>query len=118
MNNRKHLTSVLCVAFVIACCTAALAQSSDDRNQFASVTGMGSSVKWDVAGPHAAVTLTVSAPDGQVFSKEFRAGASPEFRLVDADGERLPDGQYVYELRLTPVIAKEVKEKLKEAREK
>ena len=118
MKNRKHLPSVLCVAFVIACCTAALAQSADDRNQFASVTGMGSSVRWDVAGPHVAVTLTVSAPDGQVFSKEFPAGASPEFRLVDADGERLPDGQYVYELRLTPIIAKEVKEKLKEAREK
>jgi hypothetical protein len=94
-----------------------LAQSSDDRNQFAAVTGMGSSVRWDVAGPHAAVTLTVSAPDGQVFSKEFAAGTSPEFRL-DVNGERLPDGQYTYELRLTPVIAKEVKEKLKESREK
>jgi hypothetical protein len=92
-----------------------LAQTSD---QFAAVTGMGSSVRWDVAGPHAAATLTVSSPDGQVFSKEFPAGTAPEFRLVDANGERLPDGQYVYELRLTPNIAKEVKEKLKEAREK
>jgi hypothetical protein len=118
MKNRKHLPSVLCVALVFAFCSAALAQSSDDRNQFAAVTGMGSSVRWDVAGPHAAVTLSVSTPDGQVFSKEFPAGTPPEFRLVDANGERLPDGQYVYELRLTPIIAKEVKEKLKESREK
>ena len=117
MKNRKHLPSALCVVFVFASCIAALAQSADDR-QFAAVTGMGSSVRWDVAGPHAAVTLTVSAPDGQVFSKEFPAGTSPEFRLVDANGERLPDGQYVYELRLTPVIAKEVKDQLKESREK
>jgi hypothetical protein len=115
MKNRKHLPSALCVAFVIACFTGALAQSPD---QFAAVTGLGSSVRWDVAGPHAAVTLTVSAPDGQVFTKEFRAGTAPEFRLIDANGERLPDGQYVYELRLTPIIAKEVKEKLKESREK
>jgi endosialidase-like protein len=116
MKNRKHLPSIFCVALVIACCSAAFGQS-DDR-QFASITGLGSSVRWDVAGPHAAATLSVSAPDGQVFTKEFAAGTSPEFRLLDANGERLPDGQYIYELRLTPVIGKELKEKLKESREK
>ena len=115
MNNRKHLPSILCVVFVVTCCSAAWAQS-DASNQFAAVTGMGSSVRWDVAGPHAAVTLTVSTPDGQVIRKEFTAGNSPEFRLVDANGERLPDGQYVYEIRVTPNIAKEVREKLKDAR--
>ena len=118
MKNQRPLVSILCFVFVILSATAALAQSSDDRNQFASITGMGSSVRWEVAGPHAAVTLSVSSPDGQVFTKEFAAGNSPEFRLVDANGERLPDGQYIYELRLTPVIAKETKEKLKEARVK
>ena len=29
----------------------------------------------------------------------------PEFKLTDAKGERLPDGQYTYELRLTPIIS-------------
>jgi len=118
MKNRKHLPSILSFLFVVASCNAVLAQSSDDRGHFAAITAMGSSVRWDVAGPHAAVTLTVSVPDGQVFSKEFPAGTAPEFRLTDANGERLPDGQYIYELRLTPIIAAEVKEKLKEAREK
>ena len=118
MTNRKHLPSVLSLVFVIAACSAVLGQTADDRNQFASVTGMGSSVKWDVAGPYAAATLSVSTPDGQVLSKEFAAGIAPEFRLIDANGERLPDGQYIYELRLTPIIAAEVKEKLKAAREK
>jgi hypothetical protein len=101
--------------FVLAAGNAVMGQSAD---QFASVTGLGSSVRFDVAGPHAAATLSVSTPDGQVISKEFAAGTAPEFRLVDAAGERLPDGQYIYELRLTPIIAAEVKEKLKAAREK
>jgi hypothetical protein len=118
MKNPRHLPSVLCLVFVIVFCNAALAQSDDRNNQFASVTGMGSSVRWDVAGPHAAVTLTVAAPDGQMFSKEFPAGTAPEFRLTDVKGERLPDGQYTYELRLTPVIPAEVREKLAEARTK
>jgi hypothetical protein len=114
MKNLK-LLAVLCFLFVIASGGTALAQSSDN---FAAITGLGSSVRWDVAGPHAAVTLTVSSPDGQVFSKEFRAGNAPEFRLTDANGEKLPDGQYIYELRLTPNIAADVKEKLKAARAK
>lgn len=115
MTNRQHLPSVLCFVILAACCSSALAQSTE--NQFASMTGLGSSVRWEVAGPHAAVTLTVATPDGQVFSKEFTAGTPPEFRL-DLKGERLPDGQYTYELRVTPIIGKEVKDKLKAAREK
>ncbi|HVF22286.1 MAG TPA: hypothetical protein VM941_04390, partial [Pyrinomonadaceae bacterium] len=118
MKNLRHVPSVLCFLFVLASCSTALAQSADDRNQFAAITGMGSSVRWDVAGPHAAVTLTVSSPDGQVFTKEFASGTAPEFRLTDARGERLPDGQYIYELRLTPIIAAEVREKLAAARAK
>ncbi|HEV2835699.1 MAG TPA: tail fiber domain-containing protein [Pyrinomonadaceae bacterium] len=115
MKNLKYLPSVFCFLLVIASANAALAQSGDDRNQFASVTGLGSSVRFDVAASHAAVTLTVSAPDGQVFSKEFRAGAAIEFRLTDVNGG---DGQYVYELRVTPNIPGEVKEKLAAARAK
>lgn len=118
MKNPRNLPSILCLLFIFVSANAVLAQSSDDRNQFAAVTGMGSSVRFDVAGPHAAVTLTVAAPDGQVFSKEFSAGNAPEFRLIDAKGERLPDGQYIYELRLTPIISAEVREKLAEARKK
>lgn len=117
MKKSRHLFSIICFVLVIAFCTTALAQS-DDRNQFAAMTGTGSSVRWDISGPHAAVTLTVSSPDGQVFSKEFASGVEPEFRLTDAKGDRLPDGQYIYELRLTPIIAADVKEKLKAAREK
>ena len=116
MKNRRHLPSILVLLFVIAPVSAVLAQSTD--NQFAAITGLGSSVRWDVAGPHAAVTLTVSSPDGQVFTREFASGNAPEFRLTDAKGERLPDGQYIYELRLTPIIAADVKEKLVAARAK
>src|SRR5687767_10554816 len=118
MKNLRHVPSVLCFLFVLVSGSAALAQSTDDRNQFAAITGMGSSVRWNVAGPHAAVTMTVSSPDGQVFTKEFASGNAPEFRLTDAKGERLPDGQYIYELRLTPIIAAEVREKLAAARAK
>src|SRR5262245_18939624 len=99
MKNLKHLPLLLSLLLIVVACNVVLAQATGDA--FATMTGLGSSVRWDVAGPHAAVTLSVAMPDGQVISTEFPAGNAPEFCLVDANGEKLPDGQYVYELRLT-----------------
>ena len=119
MKIIKHLPSMLSIVLTLICFNVvALGQSAENKNQIASMNGFGSSVRWDVAAPHAAVTLSVSGPDGQTFSKEFKAGSSPEFKLADAKGERVPDGEYTYELRITPNISTEVKEALKAARAK
>src|SRR5881396_874285 len=56
--------------------------------------------------------MTVSAPDGQVFRKEFGAGAPPEFALSDKQGNRLPDGQYTYELRFTTLQVRGIKDRI------
>src|ERR1044072_187303 len=115
MKNLKHLPSVLSIAFVLACFNVlVLAQSND---QFANVTSLGSSVRFDVGAPHASVTLTVTGPDGIAFSKEFKSGNSAEFKLNDSKGERLPDGIYTYELRVAPTLSGETKAALNAARE-
>jgi hypothetical protein len=119
MKTMKHLPSMLSIVFVLACINiTVLGQSNDDKNHFATISSLGSSVRFDVAAPHAAVTLTVIGPDGVAFSKEFKSGDSPEFKLTSSKGERLPDGVYTYELRVTPNISSETKEALKAAREK
>jgi Chaperone of endosialidase len=105
------------VVLAVACFQMlALGQAADEKNKV-TISGSGSSVKWDVAVPHTELTLTISGPDGQVFRKEFR-GRSAEFTLTDAKGERLPDGQYFYELRVTPPISADVRETLAAARAK
>jgi len=63
------------------------------------------------------MSVTITAPDGRTFRQESKGG-SAEFTLSDRQGNRLPDGQYTYELRLTPEISKGVKEKLAAARGK
>lgn len=119
MKTLKHLPFVLSIAFVLACFNVlVLAQSNEDKNQFASATSLGSSVRFDIHSPHASVTLSVTGPDGIAFSKEFKSGNSPEFKLSDAKGERLPDGVYIYELRVAPSLSSETKAALKAAREK
>ncbi|HBB86594.1 MAG TPA: hypothetical protein DC047_03150 [Blastocatellia bacterium] len=90
--------------FVVACLhVSASAQMAEDRGKLATINGTGSSVRWDVNAPNAGVTLVISAPDGRVFTKNFKGGSSADFSIADAQGERLPDGQYTYELRLTTV---------------
>jgi len=76
----------------------------------------GSSVQWmTTSADHERVTLTVVAPNGAVFHKEFAAGSNPSFRLQDLGG-RLTDGSYTYELRAVPRISAEVKSQLAAAR--
>jgi hypothetical protein len=101
----KNLKCLLFVLFIVALLNvSALGQAMDDKNKLATVTSMGSSIRWDVSAANAGLTLIVSAPDGRVFSKDFKGGSQADFSIADK-GERLPDGQYTYELRLTPTSA-------------
>lgn len=119
MRNPRWLPQILCVMFVVACFqVSAFGQAAEDKNKLASISSAGSSVRWEMAAPYSALTMTISAPDGRVFRKEFKAGVTPEFMITDDQGERLPDGQYSYELRLTPIFSPAVKEALAAARGK
>ncbi len=117
MKKLKYLPSLFSIAFVLASFNI-LVRAQSNENQIANLSSSGASVRFDVGAPHAAVTLTVIGPDNFSFTKEFKSGTVAEFRLVQAKGERLADGQYTYELRVTPNISDEAKEALKAAREK
>jgi endosialidase-like protein len=104
MKNLKYVSFALSIG-LIACLHVASSGQTMEEKKLAAINGNGSSVRWDVSAPNAGLTLIVSAPDGRVFSKSFKGGSSPNFSLADAQGERLPDGQYSYELRLTPPSA-------------
>src|SRR5256884_3155107 len=73
-------------------------------------------VRWDVAVSNGGGTLTITAPDGRVFRKAFRGGASPEINLSDKQLDSLPDGVYNYDLQLTSVLTAAQKEAIMKAR--
>src|SRR5215203_5454989 len=116
MKNLKHLPSMLSIVFAIACFNVLALGQTTEKNQIANVTGVGLSIRFDILTPNAGATLTVVGPDGEAFVKEFKSGNSPEYSLTDSKGERQPDGQYTYELRITPIISAEIKDALKAAR--
>src|SRR5436190_5000288 len=79
MKNLKCFFIILSMVFTLAYLhVSVLGQSAEDKNRIASVVASGSSVRWEVMAPNSGLTVTVSAPDGQVFRKEFKAGDSPE----------------------------------------
>jgi len=108
MKTRIFFATFLFTALIMACFQInALAQAvnSDSRDAgIASLSSSGSGLKWDLKSSFATATLTVAAPDGRTFSREFKSGTVVDFSLSDNDGGRLPDGVYTYELRLTPAV--------------
>jgi hypothetical protein len=65
-------------------------------------SGSGDSIQWQtsVTG-HDHITLSVLAPDGEVYTKTFGAGKGVSFSLRDLPG-KAEDGPYTYELSITP----------------
>jgi len=101
MKFRRTFLLVLLATLTLAFTAPAFAQTVND-GRLANISGGGSNVRLDVLITNAGSTLTISAPDGRSFRKEFKAGVAPEFSIFDQGNDRLPDGVYTYELRLNP----------------
>ena len=103
MKNRKYFLAALAAALMLACLIpSTFAQSVSDASKLAVVSSDGSAVKWSVNVPFSNLTLIVSAPGGAVIRREFGSGVSPDFTAASIGAAALADGQYSYELRLTP----------------
>lgn len=60
---------------------------------------------------YAAITLSVSQPDGTVFEKTFLSGSTPVYDLPN----QAKDGTYTFELRWVPKINQELREEINES---
>jgi hypothetical protein len=110
--SRYVLISLSCLLLLP---TISFAKSSNSE-PVGHLTASGAAVQWMTSGvDHERVILTVVAPNGAVFHKEFALGTMPSFRLQDLGG-RLTDGSYTYELRVVPRISDQAKSQLAAAR--
>lgn len=120
MQNHKSLMTLLFLAALALCLNvAALAvpQSGDSKIEpVASMKADVSKMTWEPKIGYEALTLTVATPDGEVLRQEGRSGVALAFSVMDAQGQQRPDGQYRYELRVTPILEQGVREILAEAR--
>lgn len=113
MIKQKSLRIVICLSLLILFVNiSAIAQDGSGRNdrQLATASADSANVKWQPHVSYSRVVLTVSAPDGQVYRKEYRVGTTPSFSVRQADGV------YTYELVFSPLLSRGVEERLATAR--
>ena len=115
----KKTARIFAFPVVLAICLAAtaMAQSVNKIESVATVAGDQAEVRWQPQVEYGRLILTVSTPGGEVIRQEFSAGTAPSFKLIDKKGLNLPDGQYIYELRVVPNLSREVKKALAASRE-
>ena len=113
VNERLMFSTMLCLI--------TLWGSAKDPDTTAAKTVVNTVVTSDLVtltpvGEFARFDLTLTGP-GDLFYRETFAGTSvPFIATLDVDGNLLPDGQYVYELRAAPIISSALRQAMSEAR--
>ena len=95
---RRSVFACLAVAFLVA--VPAMAA----RGPVADLSVGSASLDWTPRG-NQSMKLTVSGPAGMIVEQTFRAGQAPSLSIFDKAGQRLPDGQYHWELRAAATTA-------------
>ena len=110
MIHRFPKIRLITFLLIVAMPIAAFAADSVGRQM-----GGGSALDWqlNVSG-YESISMRITSPSGEVYSKTFRPGKAVQIRTSDL-GE-LEEGVYSYELSVNPSISKEVKSKLEAAR--
>lgn len=96
---------------------AARAEAEGNRAPVVAHLSAGpASLDWQPLVAYERLVLTVAGPENLFLRREFEASQSPSLGLFDSRGLRLPEGVYVYELRVIPRITPLFREKLTRAR--
>lgn len=109
MVVRSHIFRFVLVLLIIAMPVAVFAGS------VGKATGGGSSIQWtlNVSG-HDKVVLSISAPDGEVYTYDYPNGKAVNFNLKDLPS--VEDGAYTWQLTAYPKISAGLQKQLDAAR--
>jgi len=111
MSTIKRLLTRLVLTVVVVCFIAGtgLAAQEFDKKPVADEMIGSSGITWVPKMNYQQLVVTVSRPDGTVFSKTIDAGSTPYIGLSEIFGSSYSDGPYTYELRVIPVVEKKVR---------
>jgi len=95
--------------------TAAFAATENRHETIGHMTANAAGVSWQVGPDNDAVTLTITGPNNFLYTHEFPNAHAVNVKSRDL-GANPADGQYTYEMRVTPRISGSVKAQLAAAR--
>jgi hypothetical protein len=110
-----QLMVLLALALLVAPSAFGMGGPDLGEGQLANVLDNGREIVWELEVPHSAVWLTVSTPCG-VFHRVYEKGETPRFSLEELSPDN-PDGSYTWQIRIEPIVDKEVAKILEEARQ-
>jgi len=111
---RSRAVLSLVMLLLLICSVSAFA--AENRHETVGhMTANSAGVSWQVGADNDSVALTVSGPNGFLYSHEFPNAHAVSLKMHDL-GTNPADGEYTYEMRLTPRISGSVKAQLAAAR--
>jgi hypothetical protein len=116
MKQKGQFLAAILMAFVLCCMgwVPVFAEAQDDKpvaDEMIGATGINFLPKVS----YSQLFLTVSRPDGTVFSKTFTSGSTPYLDLSSIYGDTLNDGSYTYELRVSLAEGPKIRKSLERA---
>ncbi len=115
MIFRKFMITVFTVISLFILNTSFFGQTKT-RVNVADVSNNGTNVSWLIKVPYESAILTVSAPNGKVFRREFIAGSIPTFSPITDRAEFYGEGKFNYEIVLVPILSPSIKDALAQSR--
>lgn len=112
---RSRVLLSLSAALLILSSVTAFAASENRHETVGHMTANAAGVSWQVGPDNDAVTLTITGPNNFLYTHEFPNAHSVNIKSRDL-GANPADGQYMYEMRVTPRISSSVKAQLAAAR--
>ena len=119
MKTKKLIVNSISVSMIVCWLSiSAMAQVQKIDEPVAAIASSPTEITFQPQVAYSRLVLTVSAPTGEVYRKEFEGGAAASFKFIDDSGFNLPDGHYSYELRVIPQLSREARKALAASREK
>jgi hypothetical protein len=119
MKTKKLIVNSISVSMIVCWLgISAMAQVQKIDEPVATIASSPTEITFQPQVAYSRLVLTVAAPGGDVYRKEFEGGANASFKFIDDKGFSLSDGHYSYELRVIPQLSREARKALAASREK
>jgi hypothetical protein len=106
MNKIKRILKINVLAVLLIGFLTVGVYSADSKPVADEMIG-SSGISWTPKVNYSQLELTISRPNGTVFSKTFNSGSSLYASLSEIFGDSYLDGSYKYELRVTPILGQQ-----------
>jgi LysM repeat protein len=113
VRSRAVLSLVMLLLLVSS--VTVFAASENRHETIGHMTSNAAGLSWQVGADNDAVTLTITGPNDFLYTHEFANAHAVNLKMKDF-GANAVDGDYTYEMRVTPRISGSVKAQLAAAR--